>query len=158
MSKLIQIILSLAFWTGLNFGQATYGQESNLPENEILVFILPDSLELDPLVKTRVDIGKASIKAPSLLDALKEINPNGVSKAFPEWGDERKFIVNDFGEQVTMPDFHRVFILYFNNGQEIDKALERLRREPSVVFSERHTQNAELDNDPQFLNGTQWHL
>ncbi|MGY6523490.1 MAG: S8 family serine peptidase [Mongoliitalea sp.] len=158
MSKLIQIILFLALWTGLNFGQASYGQEANQPENEILVFILPDSLELDPLAKTRVDIGKAVIKAQSLLNALREINPAGISKAFPEWEDERKIVFNDYGEQVRMPDFHRVFILYFNKGQEIDKALERLQKEPSVVFSERHTQNAVLDNDPQYLNGTQWHL
>lgn len=117
MSKFTNSILSLLLLAILCFSQKGYGQTEGHLENEILVFILPDSLEIHPPFKSRVDMGQATVKSDNLSKALNELNASGIAKAFPDWEDAPKIVMSEDGEEVKAPDFHRVFILYFSKKQ-----------------------------------------
>jgi len=124
---------------------------------EVLVFIMPDSLELAPGLERGASVQQSDIKSQQLRATLIAINVTSIARAFPEWDAADSITYNDRGEPVKKPAFHRVFILTFEPEQDIDDAIRKLNDLPAVVYAEKDGSGSfTLDNDPQCLDGTQW--
>jgi hypothetical protein len=122
---------------------------------EVLVFIMPDSLELAPGLEGGASVQESDIRSQQLRETLLAINVISIARAFPDWDAADSIVYNDRGYPVRRPDFHRVFTLTFGSEQEADEAVRQLSSLPSVAYAERNM-NATLDNDPRYLDGTQW--
>lgn len=85
-----------------------FSQERKL-KSEILVFFMPDSLELPVLTKSRVALTNATIKSKQLSVAVQETKPIGIEKAFPDWQNESK--ASEDIKDIEVPPFDRI-ILY----------------------------------------------
>jgi subtilisin family serine protease len=131
-------------------------QQRNL-KTEVLAYIMPDSLELPANVKSSESLDSVSVKSASLLAALTGINIIRIAKAFPDWPAKDSLVIRDDGMEVLMPPFHRIFILTFSTESEADASIPALTKSPAVLFAEKHSQPV-LDNDPSYIDGTQWHL
>jgi hypothetical protein len=147
------LILSMAI-----FGTTLYAQERNL-KTELLVYILPDSLELPQMEKGMVSlesIGK-NMASKQLRSALISTKASKIGRAFPQWATKDSVVLRSDGEEVKAPAFHRVFIVSFDSEKAADNAISVLSKLPSVKFAERHAEPV-YDNDPSYLNGSQWYL
>lgn len=131
-----------------------FSQERNL-KSEILVFFMPDSLELPALAKNSVALTNATIKSKQLSVAVHETKPIGIAKAFPDWQNGSK--VGERNKDIEAPPFDRIFILTFNTEAEADAAINVLSKTNGVVFAEKHSQPT-MDNDVRYINGDQWYL
>ncbi|MDP3643399.1 MAG: S8 family serine peptidase [Bacteroidota bacterium] len=131
-----------------------FSQERNL-KSEILVFFMPDSLELPVQAKNRVALTNATIKSKQLSVAVQKTKPIGIAKAFPDWQIGSK--VNEGNKDIEAPQFDRIFILTFNTEAEADAAINILSKTNGVVFAEKHSQPT-MDNDVHYINGDQWYL
>lgn len=149
MSVAIVAILCLVF-------PAINAQERNL-KTEILVYILPDSLEIPKQEKGKLSLQRANIKSSSLTTAMTRSRTTGISKAFPNWADKDSLVKRLDGILVKMPSFQRVFTLTFDTEAEAEAAINALKQSPAVVYAEKHTEPS-LDNDPSYTDGTQWYL
>ncbi|MDR2586476.1 MAG: S8 family serine peptidase [Prevotellaceae bacterium] len=126
---------------------------------EVLVFIMPDSLELAPGLERGASVQQSDIKSQQLRATLTAINVNSIARAFPDWIAADSIVYSERGERVRRPEFHRVFTLSFDSEQDADEAIRKLSDLPAVVYAEKNTGAiCVLDNDPQYLDGTQWHL
>lgn len=133
-----------------------YGQKRNL-KNELLVYILPDSLEIPDIGKTSVSYTEAKVLSKSLKIALAKIKPLSIGKAFPNWNKADSIKIRNDGVKIKTPQFDRIFTLTFKNEAEANAAIEILKKNPSILFAEKNSQPS-LHTDPAYLNGTQWHL
>jgi subtilisin family serine protease len=124
---------------------------------EVLIFIMPDSLELRPELKRGASLQQSSVKSQQLGATLATTNVISIAKAFPDWIEDDSIAYSRSGERVKRPEFHRVFSLVFDSEQEADEAIKRLSGLSAVIYAEKNAKPT-LDNDPQYLNGTQWHL
>ncbi len=150
----LTFILSLAL-----FGTTLSAQEECNLKTELLVYILPDSLELPQMEIGLVSIesiGK-SIGSKQLHSALISTNVIKIGRAFPQWATKDSVVVRSDGEKINAPAFHRIFIVTFESEGAAENAISVLSKLPSVKFAERHSEPV-LDNDPSYLDGAQWYL
>ena len=131
-------------------------QQRNL-KTEVLVYILPDSLELPAQVKGSVTLQSAVIKSISLQAALRESKVTRIAKAFPDWPAKDSLVTRNDGVKVKMPPFYRIFTLTFSTESEADASIPVLKKLPAVLFAEKNSEPV-LDNDPSYVDGTQWYL
>ena len=124
---------------------------------EVLVFIMPDSIELAPDLKRGASVQQSVIRSKQLKTTLETVKVNSIAKALPDWQEADSIAYNEFGERVKKPKFHRIFKLSFTSEQEADEAIKKLRVLSAVVYAEKNS-HFELYNDPQYIDGTQWHL
>ena len=149
----INVGLTVLLWFSCNM---LYAQNNSL-KKELLVYILPDSLELPAHEKGEVSLQKASVKSNTLATALTKAKVTGISKAFPAWTNKDSVAIRNDGEPVQLPPFHRIFSLKFNTEEEADSAITILKQSSAVLFAEKNSELT-LDNDPYYVNGTQWYL
>lgn len=135
-------------------GQVT---SHNRNEEKILVFILKDSLELPNTAKGSLKMEEALIKSKSLQKDLSKLNIVSISKAFPKWDASDSLSVTKDGEIIKRPEFDRIFSISFQGKSAADSALKALTSQSSVLFAEKYS-TASVDNDPDYINGIQWHL
>ncbi len=133
-----------------------YAQKYNL-KTEVLVYIMPDSLELPVHENGKFSLHRTNIKSPTLASTLTKAKVLGIAKAFPAWKDKDSIVTRYDGKLVQAPPFHRIFTLTFNSETEADSAITVLKKSAAVVFAEKHTEPT-LDNDQFYMNGTQWYL
>jgi len=129
-------------------------QERNL-DREILVYILPDSLELPAEEKGRVGLQRAEIASENLFNTFQKLSVSEIERAFPLWNKADSVRVLESGRVVHRPRFHRVHIIHLPAGASADKFIEQLEREPSVAYAEKHI-NGQLENDTYYAD--QWYL
>ena len=147
-----RIVLVMAFCL---YSLILFSQERNL-KTEILVFIMPDSLELPAQAKNRVALTSVTINSKNLSDALQKVKSTGIAKAFPDWQKEKSQVTVE-AKVVEAPPFDRIFTLTFNTEAEADDAINILSKTNGVVFAEKHSEPT-MDNDIHYINGDQWYL
>lgn len=129
-------------------------QERNL-DRELLVSVLPDSLELPTDANERIPIDQVEIASTGLIAALQELSITGIERSFPQWNERDSVRVLESGRIVHRPRFHRVFTIHLPPGILADEAVERLEMEPSVAYAHPHL-NAQPETDTYYPD--QWHL
>lgn len=122
---------------------------------EILVYILPDSLEIPTEVRDLTTIDKVTIRSGTLAEALGELSISEIARSFPDWAADDSVRVREDGRVIQRPRFDRVFTIFLPANQSAEAVIERLESLPSVLYAERHM-DASLTNDPQYA--AQWHL
>lgn len=133
-----------------------HAQEYNL-KTEVLVYIMPDSLELLVHEKGESDLQLATIKSSTLATTLTKTKVASIAKAFPTWTNKDSIVTRYDGELIQAPPFHRIFTLTFNSETDANLAIAVLKQSGAVLFAEKHTEPT-LDNDEFYENGTQWYL
>jgi len=95
----------------------SHAQQRNI-RTEILVYILPDSLELPRQIKNMTPLQNALVRSSSLGRTLREIKATGIGRAFPNWPQNDTTMIREDGVPVKMPSFHRIFTLSFSDEKE----------------------------------------
>lgn len=129
-------------------------QERDL-DREILVYILPDSLELPAEEKGRVGLQRAEIASENLSAKLQELSISAIEKSFPNWNAKDSVRVLESGRVVHRPTFHRVFTMHLPSRMSADEAIKKLESIPAVVYAHKHG-NGQLEIDTYYPD--QWHL
>ncbi len=157
-NSLIAKILFTFILALTNLSSTLYAQERNL-KTELLVYILPDSLELPPSEKGLVPLDRLGKYATSkqLHSALVSSKASKIGRAFPQWATKDSVVIRSDGKVINAPAFHRVFIVSFDSEKLAENAITILSKLSSVRFAEAHAE-PEYDNDPSYLNGSQWYL
>ncbi len=132
----------------------SYAQERNLKQ-EILVYILPDSLEILSQQSGRIALSSVEINSKLLSKTFQKLSLNEISKTFPNWEPGASVHTFENGIKVKRPSFDRIFTLHIPLNASADSVLKDLNNEPSVLFAEKHM-DAQLFNDPSYP--AQWHL
>lgn len=148
---------SAAFCLALLLSFATLNAQDQNLQTELLVYILPDSLELPTHVRKNVNLQRATVRSSSLKSALQETRALAISRAFPNWPQNDTIITRKDGIKVKAPEFHRIFKLKFASQSEAEAAIRVLEKLPAILFAERQS-NPILDNDEFYIDGTQWYL
>lgn len=104
---------SAAFCLALLLSFATLNAQDQNLQTELLVYILPDSLELPTHVRKNVNLQRATVRSSSLKSALQETRALAISRAFPNWPQNDTIITRKDGIKVKAPEFHRIFKLKF---------------------------------------------
>jgi len=150
-----RIIILICFLSIGIFMQGN-AQQRNL-KNELLVYILPDSLEIPDFKKDKYVYTEAKVLSSLLKSALDKLKPLAIGKAFPGWNKADSIKTRKDGEKIKAPEFDRIFTFTFKTEAEANAAIEILNKIPAVLFAEKHSEPS-LYSDPAYLNGTQWHL
>lgn len=79
-----------------------YAQQRNL-QHELLVYILPDSLEIPDLKKEKYLYTEAKVLSKSLKSVLNDVNPEAIGKAFPKWVKADSIKTSDNGIKIKIP-------------------------------------------------------
>jgi len=154
IKKLLAIVGLLCFFYN---GVSAQSERVNRLAKEVLVFIKQDSFDLAPTRRLGATVQQSNISSQQLKETLDFLNVNSIARSFPDWPEVSAVSFNDRGDQVNPPDFHRIFTLTFASEREAEEAVRKLNKLPAVVYAERHTIGT-LDNDPRYLDGSQWHL
>lgn len=133
-----------------------YSQKHDL-KTEVLVFIMADSLEFPAKEKGELSLHLVDIRSSSLATTLERSKATRIAKAFPNWSNKDSIVTRLDGEKVQVPPFHRIFKLSFETETMADSAIALLEQSSAVVFAEKNSE-PKLDNDPEYINGTQWYL
>ncbi|MFC5282454.1 S8 family serine peptidase [Pedobacter alpinus] len=118
---------------------------------------MPDSLEIPDNNKEDFNYTKAKILSKSLESTLYKLQPAAISKAFPNWNKADSIKSRTDGAKIRTPQFDRIFNLTFKTESEANAAIEILKKNSAILFAEKNSK-PQLHSDPEFLNGTQWHL
>ena len=148
----IHLFFLLLFFAGLP-SEKIFCQTRNL-DNEILVYILSDSLEFSKGYSEVVDLGNLIINSKSLEMALRKFDFEKISVAFPGFNPNEK-IFNEFGEEVKLPSLNRIFVFKVKDKAKVEEIISSLQKEKSVLFAEKNM-NAKLFDDPDYSK--QWYL
>ena len=127
-------LLGLTFVLFCFFGKETLAQSAQREAGmtEVFVFIVQDSLELSPRLRSGASIQQADIRSQQLKTTLEEVNVRSVARTFPDWDETIRFSYSRTGKRVRRPDFHRVFSLFFDSGQEAEQAIKKLNEVPCL--------------------------
>lgn len=129
-------------------------QERNL-DRELLVYILPGSLELPAEEKGTISVNRAEIASGKLASTLNQLSISGIEKSFPGWNAKDSVRVLESGKVVHRPKFHRVFTMHLPSGVSAEEAIEKLENIPGVVYAHKHG-TGQLESDTYYSD--QWHL
>lgn len=132
----------------------TFGQDRTI-QREILVYISADSLELPAERQQAVSFTEISFSSNRLRAAFQNIPFKKISKTFPEAGKNEPIVQNEDGILVKKPNWERVFTIQLTNENSVKQAIDRLKKEPSIIFAEPHS-DMQLHTDN--LYPQQWHL
>jgi hypothetical protein len=124
-------------------------------QNEVLMYVMRDSLDLSPGSIGIVDMKHVNVSSKKLNKILGNLNVNGISKAFPEWGRSDSLSRSSNTSLVEKPDFDRVFKLTFLTEKEATDALTQLNSISCVLYAEK---NSKVVLHDSFTDGTQWYL
>lgn len=124
-------------------------------DKEVLVYILPDSLELPTEIRDITTIDRVTIRSNALAEAMDELSITEIARSFPYWAADNSVRVREDGRVIQRPGFDRVFTIFLPANQSAEEVIERLELLPSVLYAEKHM-DASLTNDPQYA--AQWHL
>ena len=133
----MQKIRILCFISGLLCFSAEISAQTdmaNSKETDVLVYILPDSLELAPELKLGASVQQSVIRSQRLKTSLESLKTVSIAKEFPDWQEADSIAYNEFGEKVKKPEFHRVFTLSFATEQEADEAITQLNGLSAVTL------------------------
>lgn len=142
----------------LGLFQTSFSQTEDLSD-EILVYILPDSLELPEKTIEVTDSKKLKIKSKSLDKAFKKIELKLIKKAFPEFSNEDTVIFSSTGEKIKLPNMSRIFRLKLKKKNDLEEVIGLLSKEKGVLFAEKNGGGEPISyipNDSYF--GNQWGL
>ena len=135
-------------------GKNAYGQEPNI-KKEILVYIAADSLVLPTGKMQNASLNEVSFISNRLREAFQKMPFQTISKTFLQADKSGSVIQNEDGIKIKKPNWERVFTIQLANEAAVSQAIERLKKEPSVVFAEPHS-DMKLHTDG--LYPQQWHL
>lgn len=138
----------------LGLFQTSFSQTEDLSD-EILVYILPDSLELPDKTIEVTDTKKLKIKSKSLDKAFKKIELKLIKKAFPEFSNEDTVKFSSTGEKIKLPNMSRIFRLKLKKKNDLEEVIGLLSKEKGVLFAEPNM-DAKLFYDEDYTK--QWHL
>ena len=145
---IISIILMISFST------IVIGQEKEF-DSEILVYFLPDSLEMGEGITELNDISKLKIKSKSLDNAIKKIELKSIKKAFPDFNEADMVKIRKDGKKIKLPNMSRIFRIKLNTKNDVESVVNLLLKEKGVLFAEPNM-DAELFGDDDYSK--QWHL
>lgn len=128
-------------------------QTRNL-DNEILVYIMTDSMEFSKGYSEVVDLSQLKINSKSLELTLGTFDFDKIYVAFPDFNPNKE-IFNEFGEEVKLPMLNRIFIFKLKDQTKVEEVISLLKKEKSVLFAEKNM-NAKLFDDPDY--NKQWYL
>ncbi|MBK7106023.1 MAG: hypothetical protein IPH62_12140 [Ignavibacteriae bacterium] len=132
--KVIGISLFIQFVINPYF--MTVNAQINEIDDELLIYILPDSLDFPKNETEILDLKKIKITSKSLDKALKKVELKLIKKAFPNFSEADTSVINDDGEKVKLPNMSRIFILKLKKKNDIQEVIEVLSKERSVLFIE----------------------
>lgn len=81
-------------------------------DREILVYILPDSLEIPTEVRDITTIDRVTIRSNTLSEALSELSISEIARSFPGWAANDTVSFREDGRVIQRPRFDRVFTIY----------------------------------------------
>jgi len=138
---------------------SVYAQEVKIENDDVkvLVFIMPDSMELPSKFYRGARVQDAIIKSKLLSTTLSKLKINKISKALPDLIEIDSIFHTIAGGSVKRPEFHRIYSLSFTSDEEANNAIENLNRIPGVIYAEKDYPTRLL-NDDRYIDGTQWHL
>lgn len=151
----ILISFIITIFLVLSFSAKMFAQLDEI-DSEILVYFLPDSLEMDTGVTELDDITKLKIKSKSLDKEIKKIELKSIKKAFPEFDETDIIKTRQDGKVIKLPNMSRIFKLKLKNKDEIENVIETLSKEKGVLFAEPHSNMTLNTNDSRYSE--QWHL
>lgn len=127
-------------------------------EDEILVYFLPDSLELPDGTAELTDINKLKIKSKDLDNTFKKIELKAIKKAFPDFNINDTLKLKDDGSRIKLPNMSRIFKLKLKNRDNVQAVIDILSKEKGVLFAEPNgiTAPGVIPNDQYF--SYQWSL
>ncbi|KAF0153336.1 MAG: hypothetical protein FD143_413 [Ignavibacteria bacterium] len=114
-----------------------YSQSKDL-DNEILVYFLPDSLEIPLKVAELTDASKLIIKSKKLESALKKLSITNIKKAFPDFNAKDTIRITSKNEKIKLPNMSRVFRIKLKDKEDAKLASETLSKENGVLFAEQN--------------------
>lgn len=126
-------LLALLFCTPLQIFSQT-----NEVEDEILVYFIPDSLELPDGITELTDANKLKIKSKDLDNAFKKIELKSLKKAFPDFSLNDTVKVSDDGSKIKLPNMSRIFKLKLKKKDDVQTVIDILSKEKSVLFAEHN--------------------
>ena len=138
----------------LSFSTIIFGQNKKL-DSEILVYFLPDSLELPNGIIQIKDLSQLNIKSKSLGNTIRKLELKSIKKAFPNFDESDTVKILKDGRIIKLPNMSRIFILELKSKNYILPSIKELRKEKSVLFAERNM-DAKTFSDPTYTN--QWYL
>ena len=115
----------------------TYSQVIDI-DDEILVYFLPDSLEMEDGFTEVSDMNKLEIKSKSLDKAMKKIELKSVKKAFPDFAETDTVKIRENGKKIKLPNMSRIYVLKLKKKDDIERVINELSREYSVLFAEKN--------------------
>lgn len=128
-------------------------------DDEILVYILPDSLELPDGTTELMDASKLNIKSKDLDKTFKKIELKSIKKAFPDFKINDTLKISGGGEKIKLPNISRIFKLKLKNKNDLNTAIKLLSDEKSILFAEMNgiaVPSSTIPNDQYF--SFQWGL
>lgn len=132
--------------------------QTNEIEDEILVYFLPDSLEMPDCINELTDLNKLKIKSNDLGNAFKKIELKSLKKAFPDFSINDTLKLLDDGSKIKLPNMSRVFKLKLQKKDDVQKVIDILSKEKGILFAEPNgvVEPQIIPNDQYF--SYQWSL
>jgi len=125
-------------------------------KSEILVYILPDSLEFPANESGEVSPEQVAVHSKALQNAFGQVRVQAIAKAFPNISDSDTVRIREDGMRVKIPQVSRIFRVRLLNEADVDLAIEKLSKLPCVLFAEKHSDMKLYIDDPRYPE--QWHL
>ncbi len=102
-------------------------------DREILVYILPDSLDIPTEVRDITTIDRVTIRSNALAEVMDELSITEIARSFPDWAADDSVRVREDGRVIQRPRFDRVFTIFLPANQSAEEVIERLEPLPSVL-------------------------
>lgn len=154
-SVINRLLLSLFFVLFLGLPIQTFSQVNDI-KDEILVYFLPDSLEMPNEITELTDLTKLKIKSKNLEKLFKKIKLKSIKKAFSEFNINDTLKILADGKKIKMPNMTRIFKLKLKNKDDLQEVIQLLSKEKGVLFAEKQS-NMQLHTDDADYT-KQWHL
>jgi len=157
---------SLLVFLLITFGIFTKSNaQVKLVKYELLVYILPDSLEIPTSEKGEISYDKALIKSKTLKNVMERINSTSIARSLPDWNAaDSVYTRAEDGRRIKKPALHRIFTFKFKNEEELITAEKLLKESKSVLYVHRQSEPTTFSYignfapDPNYTSGDQWHL
>lgn len=127
-------------------------------DDEILVYFLPDSLDLPQGMTELIDVSKLTIRSKDLSNVFKNFELKSIKKAFPEFNINDTLKLREDNSKIKLPNMSRIFKLKLKKKDDLQTVIDLLSKEKSVLFAESNgiAAPAVVPNDQYF--SYQWSL